>query len=202
LKIGDLQLRRGNQDEAIAAYLKVADQFVRDGFDAKAVAIYKQVMKTDGKRHDVYVPLADLYQRLGLVSEAMGALQTAADAYHREGRKREALDLLRRMASLDPSNTTSRLKVAELLRQEGLEDEALAEYGEAAAELERQGDWEARVGVLERILELRPDRVDALEALASIWLDRNQAEKALPYAERLSEAGDGRPEAHELLARA
>ncbi len=38
LKVGDLKLRLGKTDEAIAAYLKVADQFTRDGFDAKAVA--------------------------------------------------------------------------------------------------------------------------------------------------------------------
>jgi pilus assembly protein FimV len=201
LKLGDLQLRRGNNDDAISAYLKVADQFMRDGFDAKAVALYKQVTKIDSKRHDIYVPLADLYQRLGLVSEAMVALQTAADAHHREGRKREALDLLRRMASLDPANVTSRLKVAELLRQEGLQEEAVAEFSEAAAELERQGDWEGRINVLERIVELRPDRVDALETLASTWLDRREPRRAHAFAQKLVEADAARPESQELLAR-
>jgi pilus assembly protein FimV len=201
LKLGDLQLRRGNNDDAISAYLKVADQFMRDGFDAKAVALYKQVTKIDSKRHDIYVPLADLYQRLGLVSEAMAALQTAADAHHREGRKREALDLLRRMASLDPANVTSRLKVAELLRQEGLEEESVAEFSEAAAELERQGDWEGRINVLERIVELRPDRVDALETLASTWLDRREPRRAHAFAQKLVEADASRPESHEFLAR-
>src|SRR5690606_1401791 len=125
-------------------------------------ALYKQVTKIDGKRHDVYVPLADLYQRLGLVSEAMSALQTAAEAYQRDGRKREALDLLRRMASLDPANVTSRLKVAELLKQAGLVEEAVAEFREAAAELERQGAWEARAGVRERVVELQPEGVEDL----------------------------------------
>ena len=201
LKIGDLQLKAGKNDEAITAYLKVADQFMRDGFDAKAVAIYKQITKIDTKRHDIYAPLADLYQRLGLVSEAMGALQTAADSYHREGRKREALDLLRRMASLDPSNTTSRLKVAQLLQQEGLTDEALAEYREAAAELERQGDWEARVGVLQRIIELRPADVEALAALSELLVDHQQTKQAESLVRRLVDADRDRPESHELLAR-
>ena len=201
LKLGDLQLRAGKNDEAITAYLKVADQFMRDGFDAKAVAIYKQITKIDTKRQDIYVPLADLYQRLGLVSEAMAALQTAADSYHRDGRKREALDLLRRMASLDPSNTTSRLKVAELLQQEGLTDEALAEYREAAAEFERQGDWEARVGVLQRVLELHPGDVEALAVLAEVLVDRNQARRAEGFVRKLVDADPGRPESHELLAR-
>ncbi len=201
LKCGDLLQRMGRNDDAIAAYLKVADQFQRDGFDAKAVALYKQVTKIDDKRHDVYVPLADLYQRLGLLSEAMGALQTAADAFHREGRKREALDLLRRMASLDPANVTSRLKVAELLRQENLTDEALAEFREAAAECERQGDWEARAGALERIVELHPECVEELEALGGIWLDHAQPRRAHQFAQKLVEADPDRPESQELLAR-
>jgi DNA-binding SARP family transcriptional activator len=119
LKVGDLQLKRGQNDDAIAAYLKVADQFMRGGFDAKAVALYKQVTKIDPKRIDVQIPLADLYQRLGLTTDAMAALQTVAEAYQRDGRRREALELLRRMAGLDPTNTTSRLKVAELLQGEG-----------------------------------------------------------------------------------
>jgi pilus assembly protein FimV len=201
LKVGDLKLRLGKADEAIAAYLKVADQFTRDGFDAKAVAIYKQVSKLDGKRYDVYIPLADLYQRLGLSSEAMVALQTAAEAYQRDGRKREALDLLRRMASLDPTNTTSRLKVAELLLQEGLAPEALAEFTEAAAELERQGDWEARAGVLQRVLELAPDHLDSYDTLINLWLERRQPKRAEGFARKLVELDPERAESHELLAR-
>ena len=180
LKVGDLQLKRGQNDDAIAAYLKVADQFMRDGFDAKAVALYKQVTKIDPKRIDVYIPLADLYQRLGLTTDAMAALQTAAEAYQRDGRRREALELLRRMASLDPTNTTSRLKVAELLQGEGLGDEALVEFEEAAAELDRQGDWEARANVLTRILEVAPNRIEALDALVTLWLEQNQPRRAEP----------------------
>jgi len=201
LKYGDLLQRAGRNDDAITAYLKVADQFQRDGFDAKAVALYKQVTKIDSKRHDVYVPLADLYQRLGLVSEAMAALQTAAEAYQHDGRKREALELLRRMASLDPANVTSRLKVAELLKQEGLGDEALAEFREAAAELDRQGDWEARAGVLERVVELRPECVEELESLATTWLDHDQPRRAHAFAQKLVEADPSRPESQEILGR-
>ena len=200
LKVGDLLQKAGRNDEAIAAYLKVADQFQRDGFDAKAVALYKQVTKIDAKRTDVYVPLADLYQRLGLLSEAMAALQIAAEACQRDGRKREALELLRRMANLDPANVTSRLKVAELLQQEHLLEEAVAEFREAAAELHRQGDWEARAGVLERIVDLRPECVDELEALAATWLERGQPRRAHAFAQKLVEADPSRPESQELLA--
>jgi tetratricopeptide (TPR) repeat protein len=52
LKIGDILLRQGSRDEAIDAYRKVAERFMDDGFDAKAVAIFKQITKIDAKRFD------------------------------------------------------------------------------------------------------------------------------------------------------
>ena len=105
LKLGDLYLKLGRSADATDAYRKVAEQFMNEGFDAKAVALYKQITKLDPKCHEVSVPLAELYQRMGLINDAMAALQTAADAAHKDGDKDEALALLRRMAALDPANT-------------------------------------------------------------------------------------------------
>ena len=201
LKLGDLYLRQGQKAEAVEAYLRVAQQFMKDGFDAKAVAIYKQVGKIDEERLDIHEPLAELYQRLGLTSEALGALQTAADAYHRDGRKRDALELLRKMATLDPTNTTSRLKIADLLRQADMQNDALAEYEAVAEEFERQGAREQLLSVYERILEIEPQRPSALGALARQLVDAEQFERAEPFARRLAEADPDLPDGHELLAR-
>ncbi|HET6303446.1 MAG TPA: tetratricopeptide repeat protein [Myxococcota bacterium] len=200
LKIGDLHLRRGDTNEAIGAYLKVGAQFMKDGFDAKAVAIYKQIAKIDPARAEVNEPLAELYQRMGLPSEAMGALQAAADTHHKAGRKREALESLRKMASLDPTNTSSRLKVAELLRQAKLEGEAIAEYESVAGELERQGDTEGLAAVLEKILELAPDRLATVEQVARLHLRLNQVSRAEPFVRRLVDAHPDAPAGYELLA--
>ena len=200
LKLGDLHLRQGNKEPAILCYLKVADSFMQSGFDAKAVALYKQIAKIDDKRHDIYLPLAELYQRLGLTSEALGALQVAADHHHREGRKREALELLRKMASLDPTNTTSRLKIADLLRQAEMPEDALAEYEGVAQELERQGASDELLRVYERILELEPTRVSASAAIARLLVARGQLDRAEPFARRAVEHGPTEPEGHQLLA--
>jgi tetratricopeptide (TPR) repeat protein len=200
LKVGDLHLKLGQKEEAITQYTKVAEQFMKDGFDAKAVALYKQILKIDAHRAEVHVPLAELYQRLGLTSEAMAALQTAADTYHREGKKREALDLLRKMATLDPTNTTSRLKIAELLRQAGMPDEAIAEYEEVAQELQRHGETEGLASVYERILELDASRLGALVALARVLIEAGQPERAETHAKRACEARPDAVEGFEIYA--
>jgi len=200
LKVGDIHLKQGKTEEAVASYLKVAERFMKDGFDSKAIALYKQVTKIDPKRYDIYIPLSELYQRLGLSSDAMKALQTAADAHYREGDKNQALDLLRKMATLDPSNTTNRLKVAELLRQEGREEEALAECDEVAEELERQGDVEGRIAVLQKILDLDPSRMATFMELGSALAAQKKWGQAEAAAETMIDAFPGEVQGYELLA--
>ena len=198
LEVGDAYRRWGQNEEAIAQYGKVADQYRQDGFDARAVAVFKQILNLDPKKYPAYVSLSELYQRMGLDSEAVGALQTAADGYHKEGRKAEALDLLRQMAALDPTNTTSRLKVAELLRQEGMESEAVDEYRAVVEELEGQQDRDLLVTVLERILEVKPDNIDALTRLVRCFIEAREFQRADPLAIRALNVSADIPQ-YELL---
>jgi tetratricopeptide (TPR) repeat protein len=198
LEVGDAYRRWGQNDEAIAQYVKVASQYRQEGFDARAVAVFKQILNLDPKNYGAYVSLSELYQRMGLDSEAAAALQTAADGCHREGRKTEALELLRRMAALDPTNTTSRLKVAELLRQEGMEGEALHEYRAVIEELESQQDREQLITVLERLLEMKSDDVAALARLVRCFMESRDYPRAESLAVRALNVSTDIPQ-YELL---
>jgi tetratricopeptide (TPR) repeat protein len=182
LEVGDAYRRWGQPEEAIAQYSKVAGQYRQDGFDARAVAVYKQILNLDPKHYAAYVSLAELYQRMGLDSEAVASLQIAADGYHKDGRKPEALDLLRQMAALDPANTTSRLKVAELLRQEGMNDDAITEYREVVAELQNQQDLDQLIVVQDRILEISPKNLETLTAQVRNLMSAGALDRAEPLA--------------------
>jgi len=200
LEIGDAHRRWGQVDQAVETYTRVAEQYMGEGFDARAVAVFKQILNLDPDRFDAYAPLAELYERMGLTAEAINALQTAADGFHRQGRKDEALGLLRKMANVDPSNTTSRIKVADLLRQQDKTGDAIAEYRLAAEELERQGDEETLGTVYRRILEADQTNVHALHKLARNLASRGKVSEAVPLAERAVQLDDANPEHYELLA--
>jgi len=200
LEIGDAYRRWGQLDEAVGTYMKVAEQYMAEGFDARAVAVFKQIQNLDPERWSAFEPLAELYQRMGLTSEAIQTLQAAADGLHKSGRRRDALEMLRKMAALDPGNTTSRLKVADLLRQEGLTGNAVDEYEAVADELERQGEKEQAASALERALELDPKRHAPLARLARLLLASGQSERAEPFAKRLLETQPDEPRHYEMLA--
>ncbi|MBW2289465.1 MAG: tetratricopeptide repeat protein [Deltaproteobacteria bacterium] len=200
LEVGDAYRRWGDNAKAIETYAKVASQYSKEGFDARAVAVYKQIHNLDAEAYETYEPLAELYQRMGLTAEAIGALQTAADGFHKQDRKPEALELLRKMATLDPTNTSSRIKVADLLKHEELLDEAIAEYEAASSELERQGDADAAAAVYQRILEIKPDRLDTLIQLARNLIDRGLGERAESFAKRILENQPEEPAHYEMMA--
>jgi len=70
LKLGDLYLREGEKDNAIDAYMKVAQQYEDDDLNFRATAIYKKILYLDPKLVDVYHKLANLYLRENLVGSA------------------------------------------------------------------------------------------------------------------------------------
>jgi tetratricopeptide (TPR) repeat protein len=199
LELGDTHRRWGQVAEAIEAYSSVANQFMQEGFDARAVAVFKQIQNLQPDGFSFHEPLAELYQRMGLTLEAIGCLESAAESYREAGQKQEALGLLQKMAAIDPSNTTSRIKVADLLQQEGMNDDAVSEYDAVIAELELQGDTEAAGKLFERILEIQPDRIETLVHYARNLIERGSAQRAEPLAKKALEL-DRSPEQYELLA--
>lgn len=199
LEMGDTYRRWGQVTEAVEAYSVVADQFMHEGFDARAVAVFKQIQNLQPQTFTYYEPLAELYQRMGLTAEAIGCLESAAESHRAAGKKQEALGLLRKMAAIDPSNTTSRIKVADLLQQEGMKEEAVSEYDAVVTELNLQGDTETVAKLFERILEIKPERIETLVLYARNLIDRGSAQRAEALAIRALEL-DRSPEQFELLA--
>ncbi len=191
LKIGDLQLKKGDREKAIGAYKQVAEGFSKGGFDAKAVAIYKQVLKVDESNLDARIALGDHFQRMGLKSDALREFQAAVEICQQRDMKREAFDLLKRVASLDPGNVSNRLHLADLLHREGLDDEARQEYASLLGELEGQTVADQVVRVGEQALQSFPDHRQALLALVGAKVSLGEARDAVEILQRSADRFSG-----------
>lgn len=62
MQLGDVLMLAGSNKEAIQVLLPVADEYARDGFAAKAVAVLKKIQKLDPGRRDIETRLAQLIQ--------------------------------------------------------------------------------------------------------------------------------------------
>ena len=62
LQLGDLLVLAGKTKEAVAILTPLADEFAREGFAAKSIAVFKKIQKIDPSRRDVEAKLANLIQ--------------------------------------------------------------------------------------------------------------------------------------------
>jgi len=202
LEIADAHRRWGQIGEALETYERIAGHYMDEGFDARAVAVYKQILSLAPTSHEAHTKLAELYERMGLIAEAIHALKVAAEGFNQRGQRVAALGLLRRMAILDPGNTTSRFKVANLLHQEGMEDEALAEFDGLIDDLEGQEDFEGAVGACRAALEIDGNRSSSCLALARNLIAQRMYLQAVQPARHALELDPDSAEQHEVLLQA
>ncbi|HEY7696832.1 MAG TPA: tetratricopeptide repeat protein, partial [Vicinamibacteria bacterium] len=184
-KIGDLYARLNRNREACEEYAKVADFYARDGFLLKSIAIWKQINKLDPATIEPYLNLADLYAKQGLMMEAKGQYQIVVDEFIKRGRARDAGDVLKKMADIDPADLKIRSKLADLYQRDGNQAKAIEEHVAIAEELTKKGHLSEALQVLEKGLRIDPKSSSLRGEVARIHLVQKNFEKAAQYLEEV-----------------
>ena len=200
--LGDLYTRVDKRAEAASCYRRVAEHYREQGFTLKAVAMYKKLTRHAPEDHQTALALASLYEQQGLMVDARQHYLIAADAYGRAGNTREALDVLRRIADLDPSNTDIRLRLAASCAAEGMPDLAAEAYAEAGARLSARKEYEAALEAFTKSLALRPAAHAALHGLLTAHAELGTADEAAEVLEQVVKERPGDLEIRAMLARA
>jgi tetratricopeptide (TPR) repeat protein len=212
LKIGDLQAKQGLYVDAISSYETVGKLYAQQGFALKAIAVYKQIREIIAKhvpqqeeRYGHITPkLAELYQQLGLTSDALSALDEVATRLQRQQRDPEAIDVFRKIVELDPTNPLPHLRLAEALSRVKDVDGAVFEFKTAASQLAGIGRRDDALKVLERLLHHKPDAEQAKIA-AELYLSRGQPADGMQALAKLQICFQANPRDFDtlsLLARA
>jgi len=202
LKIGDLQSKIGQSKDAVDTYLRVADQYSGQGFHLKAVAVHKQILKLDATRLDVQLKLASAYESLQLVSDALGTYEQVAATQARSGDIAAAVATLARMVELDPESVPTRIKYAEALSRTGRTKDAADAFEAGANLLKGQGRIDDYLKVAERLLYHREGDVELSRELARLYLERNDAKRALAKLQTSFKSDPKHVPTLELLAQA
>jgi tetratricopeptide (TPR) repeat protein len=197
-KIGDLYVRLNRHREAIGEYGKVPDFYASDGFLLKAIAMWKQINKLDASSLEPYLHLADLYAKQGLMMEAKSQYQIVVDEYVKRGKSREAGDVLRKMADIDPGDLKIRSRLADLYTRDGDQGRAVGEHVAIAEELNKKGHLAEALQVLEKGLKVDPESLQLRQELARVHLVQKNYDRAVHY---LEEAVRQAPQDPQVLAR-
>jgi tetratricopeptide (TPR) repeat protein len=200
--LGDLYVRSGKSQEAVSCFERIAEHYSAQEFNLKAIAMYKKIERLRPRDPVIALKLAELYANQGLVHDARAQYLVVADAYTKSGDNKRALDILHKIADLDPNNTEIRLKLADGYLKENMRRESAAAFVQAAHRFHQIGSHDQALDAYNKALQLVRDDREALRGMLDSHIARGTADEAAEVLERAVETHEDDNELVSMLARA
>jgi tetratricopeptide (TPR) repeat protein len=158
--------------------LATAEKFMQQGKLQNAIAEYLKVTQADPKDLTVINTVGDLYVRLGQTSDGVSCFKQVGETYANEGFTVKAIAIYKKLVKLSPGNNDFILKLAELYAQQGLYNDARAQYLSIADHCLRSGDNQQASRIFRKMLELDPENTAMQSKLADLYIKLGNKEEA------------------------
>ena len=188
MTVGDLFARQGDMTQAIEYFERLAQVYLNDGFNSKAIAIYKKIAKLAPNELAPLERLADLYVQQGVLSEARPLFLQIAEAHLKANHAQKAIEVLHRLLEVEPENQRVQMRLAELYGMMGLKKEASLTYQTYAHRLFDRGETEEAEKLVERALEVDPGNAAAILLKAKTLHAANKTDHAIEILNKHPEA--------------
>jgi tetratricopeptide (TPR) repeat protein len=186
-----------------AKVLAAAERYIQQGKLHNAITEYEKVVKADPKDLTVLNTIGDLYARIGQTEKAVSFFKSVGDTYATQGFTVKAIAMYKKLTKLKPS-IESVLKLAELYGQQGLQNDARAQYLMVAEQYLHSGHLEQAAHAFQKILDIDPENTSLQVRLADVYVRlerRDEARKLLLRTAEGLQARGSKAEAEEVLAR-
>jgi len=157
--------------------LSAAEKCVQQGKLPNAISEYEKILKHDAKDLTVMNTIGDLYSRLGETDKAAECFKNVGDAYASQGFTVKAIAMYKKLSKLKASMECV-LRLAELYTQQGLFNDARAQYLLVAEDFLKSGQLDQAVRIFEKTLEMDPDNVAMRTKLAEVYIRLGKKEDA------------------------
>ncbi|MBI3988243.1 MAG: tetratricopeptide repeat protein [candidate division NC10 bacterium] len=207
LACANLYAEQGLLGEAKIQYMGVAEQYLKQGENRKALEIYQRIADLEPGNSVLFAKLADMLAKEGMIQEAVARLSKGAQAARKMGHLGEAVRLLKKIVQLDPGSFEAHSNLGRLLFQSGSYDEAIQELSIATSvdptnisclpflgqAYEQKGLLDEAVGVYQKIVGLDPQAMEPRLHLGQLFLRQEKFVEAFnqydAVAERLINQG-------------
>ena len=134
-QIGDLCVQIARVKEGVEIHKRLGSAYERDGFHARAAAIFQKVVRNAPEDIDAAQRLADLYRQMNKTTDAVKVHLQVAEHFQKKGLIKRALEEFNKVVDLDPKNLKMKVKLADLYNKEGMKERAASIYLEVAESL-------------------------------------------------------------------
>lgn len=164
-RIGDLQIRLGDRDGAMASYERAIDLYLEGDLPNNAMAVCRKLQRNAPDRTSTLLRMGHIRIQQGFVVDARQNFLSYAEARVAQGRGEEGLRALEEFAALAPEDVQVRVFLATFLEQQERTQEAIGHLRAAYRYLRDQGENEEAAGLRSRVQEMAPEVDVEAEAL-------------------------------------
>ena len=190
MTVGDLFARQGDMTRAVEYFERLAQVYLSNGFNSKAIAIYKKIAKLAPNELAPLERLADLYVQQGVLSEARPLFLQIAEAHLKVNKAPKAVEVLHRLLDVEPDNPRVQMRLAELYNLMGQKKEAAQTYANYAQRLFDRGETDEARKLADRALEFEANPATLLLKARAVAMGPHP-ELAIPILESHPEANAG-----------
>jgi tetratricopeptide (TPR) repeat protein len=166
--LGDLFVRAGQIGQASQHYAQVAEHLAREGFTAKAVALYKKIIKLNPTDESALLRSAELAASQGLTADVRTCMTALFQYRMKRGDRQGAIQLAKTRVAFDPSDVVGRLDAARMLAEAGDVSGAAGELRVAGLSLASQGRRPDAIRTLREALRFAPSDDETRTALVVV----------------------------------
>jgi tetratricopeptide (TPR) repeat protein len=192
MTVGDLHVRNGETHTAVEYFEQLARAFLSDGFNSKAIAIYKKIAKLAPEETKPLEKLAELYVAQGVMSEARSLYLQLAETHLRGSRTEQAVGVLRQLLDLEPDNLRVQLRLAELYTSIGQAKEAAHAYLNCAHRMLDHGHFSEALKFADLALKVDRGNTRATSIKARALAATGNVPDAITLLESASDASAGK----------
>jgi tetratricopeptide (TPR) repeat protein len=172
-----------NREKALAA----AQKFLERGQPDRALAEYARVVQDEPGDARTWLKMAEIYARRGQNHQARDIYLRTAELYVEQGALPKAVAVYKNALKLGPGMAQGHLRLGAILQQLGQTEEALQQFGLAAATFQKAGRVAEALPALRQIVALSPERVIARIQLAESASQAGEIGEAIREFRRASE---------------
>ncbi|HWM86806.1 MAG TPA: HEAT repeat domain-containing protein [Kofleriaceae bacterium] len=207
VNLGDQHFQRGDKKRALAiwrriigrksaaGYAKLGEVYAEHDMLGEALDMYARALKLKPKDPELYKGRASVFERQRRLPEAVGDWEKALSLLpqgkaHRATRRdvrRQIVNLLKRAGGRALADRVDRWERGFASKPPDLE----AGYFLSEVHL-RQGQYRSARAVLEKLLTLARDDLDAMDQLVKVYKSQHEYDRAIALLEKLAAASPGR----------
>ena len=155
-ELGSLYNKINNKKKAVEFYWKALEKYREAEYYQNATAIAQMLLRFGEDELLVKHELAFLFEKQGLLGDAVASYEELAELYKKEGDIEGVLENLKKIVNITPKKLGIRLKLAEIYENQSKFNDLVSELEEIKGIFQEQGRVEEVEAIEGRIASLAP----------------------------------------------